>query len=592
MSSDYCLQLDLFDRIHDFVVANASGELTADHWTKFEQLLQESDEACRLYLQYVETSDLLPSILNTIVDEDSASPTCYPTFHSSLLSTAIHGTIGFFSQELPFSLLIGTVLTGLGLWFASMVYVSSPDKIARDSSSLPSKTIYDPTMDVVGKITGMADCKWADRQTETFNGANVLFGRKYALASGAMEITYDTGAKVILQGPVVYEVDSRDGGFLSIGKLTAKLEKKGSGVRGQGSGEVASGQPLVVSGQWPVASRESSGVRVQDTEAVNQKSEIRNQKSLAPVFVVRTPTATVTDLGTEFGVEVHESGQTEAAVFTGSVEMSHLSSAGKVKPIIVRAGETGRLAGGEAIAVRKSDLGDRQRFVRSLARQSSNMLAHLRADCDRRGPENQDGNLGRIPDHNGNGVWEFYSSHTENPTSLRADLQPLTFSATGDLPRAVGAYIARNQPFGFPAIKNGKLALDLEGRIEGTPTSDAVAIHPGESHSERPYLVIRWKVGPDEAGPIRIMGRVRVLAMGGNGITFASYVNGTAIVASREVRNYDGYRWNIPLSVSAGNNIDFVVGNNEDWSYDQSSLAVEIVKASTGMETKQGTRIE
>ena len=42
-----------------------------------------------------------------------------------------------------------------------------------------------------------------------------------------MEITYDTGAKVILQGPVTYEVESADGGFLSVGKLTARLEKKG-----------------------------------------------------------------------------------------------------------------------------------------------------------------------------------------------------------------------------------------------------------------------------------------------------------------------------------------------------------------------------
>ena len=50
-----------------------------------------------------------------------------------------------------------------------------------------------------------------------------------------MEITYNTGAKVILQGPVTYEVDA-NGGYLSLGKLTGKLEKK------------------VVSGQWPVAS--------------------------------------------------------------------------------------------------------------------------------------------------------------------------------------------------------------------------------------------------------------------------------------------------------------------------------------------------
>ena len=54
-----------------------------------------------------------------------------------------------------------------------------------------------------------------------------------------MEITYQTGAKVILQGPCTYEVDSARGGFLSLGKLTARVEmKKGSGVRGQGSDQL------------------------------------------------------------------------------------------------------------------------------------------------------------------------------------------------------------------------------------------------------------------------------------------------------------------------------------------------------------------
>ena len=57
----------------------------------------------------------------------------------------------------------------------------------------------------------------------------VSLGDKFALRSGLMEITYDTGAKVILQGPVTYEVESKDGGYLSLGKLT--------GEAGEESGE-------------------------------------------------------------------------------------------------------------------------------------------------------------------------------------------------------------------------------------------------------------------------------------------------------------------------------------------------------------------
>ena len=56
----------------------------------------------------------------------------------------------------------------------------------------------------------------------------VSLGDTFALAAGLMEITYDTGARVILQGPVTYEAES-NGGYLSLGKLTGKLEKKGLG---------------------------------------------------------------------------------------------------------------------------------------------------------------------------------------------------------------------------------------------------------------------------------------------------------------------------------------------------------------------------
>ena len=120
-----------------------------------------------------------------------------------------------------------------------------------------------------------------------------------------MEITYDTGAKVILQGPVTYEVESTNGGYLSIGKLTGKLERK------------------VASAQWLVAS--TSEIRNQKSETSYPQSLIPNASSLStihdPLFTIKTPTAIVTDLGTEFGVEVHKSGTSEVHVLTGAVDL-------------------------------------------------------------------------------------------------------------------------------------------------------------------------------------------------------------------------------------------------------------------------------
>ena len=117
---------------------------------------------------------------------------------------------------------------------------------------------------------------------------------RLVLRSGLLEITYDTGAKVILQGPVTYRVDSAAGGYLSVGKLTARLEKKSA-------------------------------------SPANPNSEIRNPKSSnsSPLFSVRTPTAVVTDLGTEFGVEVSREGFCDVHVFVGAVRLDSHQQLGK-----------------------------------------------------------------------------------------------------------------------------------------------------------------------------------------------------------------------------------------------------------------------
>ena len=139
-------------------------------------------------------------------------------------------------------------------------------------------------------------------------GSLVALGDKFALASGLMEITYDTGARVILQGPVNTRSNRPPVGFYQLGKLTAKMEK-GSGCRVQGS-------------------------------------EIPNPSSLIPhpLFSVRTPTATVTDLGTEFGVEVQRNREENVVVLQGQVRVAvhdGQGAAGQVQTL--QAGEAGRI---------------------------------------------------------------------------------------------------------------------------------------------------------------------------------------------------------------------------------------------------------
>jgi hypothetical protein len=118
-----------------------------------------------------------------------------------------------------------------------------------------------------------------------------------------MEITYRTGAKVILQGPATYVVDATNGGFINIGKLTGIME------------------------------------------AADAKG-----------FTLRTPTAVVTDLGTEFGVEVDKAGSTTSHVFRGAVNVrpvTHDKDA-NVANTVLRANESARI---------ERDSDDSQRIV-------------------------------------------------------------------------------------------------------------------------------------------------------------------------------------------------------------------------------------
>ena len=355
MSSPRCSQIDLRKSVHKFVVAGASDELTEELWTDFERLLREDDDACRLYVEYVGISVLLPSILSSIPDEESSffaafsrdEQAAFPS-HTGFLGNLWHGTVAYFSQVGPLSYLIATVLFGLGLLIGSRIAVEHPVQVVQRSvPQAVEKSAATTESPSVGEITGMADCVWVDRATETFEHDGVPLGRRYGLASGFLEITYDTGAKVILQGPARYEVESVHGGFLSLGKLTARVEKKGSGDRGHGSGSKGERTANLTFSQGEGEPTTSLAPRPSARDPQHYPLSTIHY----PLFSVRTPTAVVTDLGTEFGVEVDGSGSTKSRVFQGRIQLRPIGDEGLSFP------ERGTVADGD---IRVVELGENE----------------------------------------------------------------------------------------------------------------------------------------------------------------------------------------------------------------------------------------
>jgi hypothetical protein len=325
----------LFTEIHRLVTECLEGVADAATVERLDRLVAGGPQARALYLEYLRDSIGLryivlpageaPTDTGVSAADADADVRAHPAVglfpHVSL--PALHSrdgiwpsATGYFSSGWPVAYMVAMVVFGIGLAIGALVHVSQPLYVAAKGPLI----LNAPKMESVGRITGAVDCVWADA-IQTVDLASVAPGSKFALASGFLEITYDSGAKVILQGACTYEVESMAGGFLSLGKLTARIENRASSVESR-------------------------------HEASNHQSEVQNRKSplsplSSPLFSVRTPTAVVTDLGTEFGVEVGPAGDTLSHVFRGSVSVRLVGGHDRWQEVVLRENESARAEKGE-----------------------------------------------------------------------------------------------------------------------------------------------------------------------------------------------------------------------------------------------------
>ena len=285
--------------LESLLTACLEGVSSEDQSHRLEQLIGEDPAALDAYVDLMSMHAMLqfrhwpqpdesPECDNISTGSNAVNTNDRPPIVTSLPPPLSSPLSTYITSSWPVAYLVATVVFAAALSIAALIHVSRTTEFVQQPgrsapSATPSPTPSPKTSDVA-RITGMVDCQWVDPRTAPTGNA-VPLGQVYALTSGLLELTYDTGARVILQGPVTYAVESANGGRLSLGRLSAKLEKK-SEARGQRS------------------------------DSANQKSEIINHQ-----FAVRTPTATITDLGTEFGVEVAKDGSNRVHVFQGKVEL-------------------------------------------------------------------------------------------------------------------------------------------------------------------------------------------------------------------------------------------------------------------------------
>ena len=281
------------------------GRCSAADIERLETLAREDAEVRASYIQFTVMCGLLRYMRaspdsSATMEALSISPIA-PVKDGGPFSVAWHHTREYLSSGWPMAYLAATLIVGVGITIAAFTYISSPERTVIQSHSGSLSVAISSKPQCVGRITGMVDCRWDDsdrgvQEAEEHGQQNlstlVSLGDRFNIRSGLLEITYNTGARVVLQGPVTYDVDSAAGGYLAVGKLTARLENK------------------------------------KESETKKKGKPDPSFSSAVPnaLFAVRTPSAVVTDLGTEFGVEVTRDGITEAHVFVGVISVTPFCS--------------------------------------------------------------------------------------------------------------------------------------------------------------------------------------------------------------------------------------------------------------------------
>ena len=102
----------------------------------------------------------------------------------------------------------------------------------------------------VASFGALQDCRWVDAKLSVAPGDGLRHGQRVELASGRVEIVFRCGAVATLVGPCIFEVESAMGGFLTLGQIktqAATPESKGFTVRTRTARVVDLGTEFVTS---------------------------------------------------------------------------------------------------------------------------------------------------------------------------------------------------------------------------------------------------------------------------------------------------------------------------------------------------------
>ena len=242
-------------------------ELTASELHELDEAMRHDYQLRSEYLQLARVSAELEweydqQLLDDISGIESSFK-CKLNNHPTVSRTIL--TVRWLNATIAVAAAI-MLASSLSLWWSArqMQQTTIAKRQLNESTSIdqPIPVISKP---VIATLTGAVDCVWNESTVPPKYGAGINTNRMLDLQSGLVQLTFESGAKVILEGPAKIKLHNSLYASLNRGRVTAVVPEEAVGFR------------------------------------------------------VDTPSAEIIDLGTSFGVNVAEDGESEVHVLEGEI---------------------------------------------------------------------------------------------------------------------------------------------------------------------------------------------------------------------------------------------------------------------------------
>ncbi|MBL65626.1 MAG: hypothetical protein CML14_05485 [Puniceicoccaceae bacterium] len=241
--------------LHDLFDGLVENNLSIKDKERLQKLLEDSDEARKHYIRFMDMSTSIAHYAEEVVGGDSEDEV--------ILFPLKENMEKFLTPILAFAAAIA-VGVYISLNFTSTDFLTENDEISAESEGLDfgDSVTNDFTLAVMTKSVGV---KWSNETWFRPSLGSTLEPSVLQIDEGLVQLEFLKGSTVILEGPVNFELINSNEGSLSSGKLRATVP------------EVARG------------------------------------------FTINLPKGKLIDLGTEFGLSVHNGGSAEIYVYRGNV---------------------------------------------------------------------------------------------------------------------------------------------------------------------------------------------------------------------------------------------------------------------------------